>query len=193
MSVWFTADSHFNHENVIRYSERPFANLDEMTEAIIERWNAVVRPGDIVYHLGDFALSWGRKHQGTIDALLGRLCGNKWLIVGNHDRDEVRKNPRWNKVTPYHELKLDLGGPHKQWIVLCHYPMRTWNLGHYGAWMLHGHSHGNLVDQSGKILDVGVDCHGYRPVSLEAVAAWMAGRDIVAFDHRVARDNHGES
>lgn len=183
MAIWFTSDTHFNHANIIEYSSRPFDDLDDMTETMIARWNAVVHHSDTVYHLGDFALSWGKKHKELCDSLLERLHGQKWLIVGNHDRDEVVKNPRWHKVTHYHEIKLDLGGEHKQRIVMCHYAMRVWNQMHRGAWMLHGHSHGNLTDIGGKTLDVGVDVHGYAPVSVEAVKAFMDGRTVVECDH----------
>jgi calcineurin-like phosphoesterase family protein len=116
------------------------------------------------------------------------LRGQKWLVIGNHDRDEVTKNPRWAGVRHYHELKVDLGGEHKQRIVLCHYAMRTWNQSHRGAWMLHGHSHGSLTDVGGKIMDVGVDCHEGWPVSLEEVQQYMAGRPATSCDHHVPEE-----
>lgn len=55
MTVFFTSDTHYHHARVIHYSKRPFESVDEMGEALIANWNAVVRPGDLVYHLGDFA------------------------------------------------------------------------------------------------------------------------------------------
>lgn len=183
MTVWFTSDTHFNHPGIITHQPRPFTDLGEMTETIISRWNDVVRKGDIVYHLGDFALSWGKKHTEVIHTILTRLNGQKWLIVGNHDRDEVTRNPLWAKVAHYHEIKIDFGGVHKQRIVMCHYAMRVWNQMHRGSWMLHGHSHGNLTDIGGKSLDVGVDVHNYTPIHLEAVKAFMDTRMMVACDH----------
>lgn len=181
--IWFTADTHFNHANIVEYSSRPFRDLEEMTEAIIERWNDCVAAGDTVYHLGDFALSWGKKHAEVIDGILRRLRGQKWLITGNHDRDEVTKNPRWCKVTPYYEIKVDRGGVHKQRIVMCHYAMKVWNQNHRGSWMLHGHSHGNLAYSGGKTMDVGVDCHDFRPISIDEVEKEMAWRNVVSLDH----------
>jgi calcineurin-like phosphoesterase family protein len=185
MTIWFTSDTHFNHANIIEHSARPFADLDDMTETLIARWNERVNYSDTVYHLGDFALSWGKKHKSLVDGLLERLHGNKTLIVGNHDRDEVTKNPRWSAVKHYHELKIDLGGVHKQRIVLSHYAFRTWNQIHRGSWMLYGHSHSNLTDIGGKTMDVGVDCHDYYPIRVEQIAAFMAGRDIVSCDHHL--------
>ena len=183
MTIWFTSDTHYNHANIIEYSNRPFSDLEEMTEALIANWNSVVNHSDTVYHLGDFALSWGRKHKEFIDRLIERLNGQKWLIVGNHDRDEVTKNPRWGAVKHYHEIKVDLGGVHKQRIVMFHYSLRTWSQMHRGAWMLHGHSHGSLTDIGGKTMDVGVDVHGYKPISIEAIKAFMDGRPVVECDH----------
>lgn len=182
MTIFFTADTHFFHPNIVRYDRRPFANFEEMTEVLIKRWNARVRPGDTVYHLGDFALSAGIRSALPIENVFNSLSGHKWLIKGNHDRREVERC-RWVKVSDYHELKVDLGGEHKQRIVLFHYACRVWNQIHRGAWMLHGHSHGNLSDAGGKTLDVGVTCHDYAPVSLEEVAEYMKNREIVTVDH----------
>lgn len=181
--IYFTSDTHFNHENVIRHSARPFRDLTEMTDQLIARWNARVKPGDTVYHLGDFALSWGAKNQPLISLLLDSLQGQKWLIKGNHDRKEVTSCKQWVQVLDYRELKLDLGGLHRQRVVLSHYAMRTWNQSHRGSFMLHGHSHGSLSDLGGKIMDVGVDCCNYQPVSLDEVLEYMASRPSTAADH----------
>ena len=181
--IWFTADTHFNHAKIIGYSQRPFGDLAQMTEALIDGWNARVAKGDTVFHLGDFALSWGRKDKDTIDSILVRMNGQKWLIAGNHDRDEVTSNDRWVKVTPYHEISVPLTNGQKQRIVLCHYALRVWNGMGRGSWMLYGHSHGNLDDIGGKTTDVGVDKWDYAPISVEQLAVYMEPRAIVGYDH----------
>ena len=81
-NIWWTSDTHFYHANVIKYSKRPFANVEEMNAALVRNWVAVVQPGDTIYHLGDF--SFGRKEQN--EALLQQLHGHKHLILGNHDK-----------------------------------------------------------------------------------------------------------
>ena len=92
--TFFTADSHFGHESVIRMSNRPFATVDEMTREMIARWNAVVAPGDTVWHLGDFAFKMPVDGARKIfDALNGR----KRLVMGNHDKASVRDWP-WESV-----------------------------------------------------------------------------------------------
>lgn len=180
--IFFTADTHLNHANVIKLAKRPFTTIDEMHNTIITKWNATVSPGDTIYHLGDFALTWGKKHKNFIDDILSKLNGQKWLITGNHDRGEVYKSPRWHMIRDYYELKVDIGGCRKR-IVMSHYPLRVWNGMHRGSWMLHGHSHGNLVDIGGLTMDVGVDVNGFKPVSLEQVDWFMSGRKIVTCDH----------
>jgi calcineurin-like phosphoesterase family protein len=183
--IWFTSDTHFNHENIVKYSNRPFTDLGEMTEVLVKNWNEVVEKGDTVYHLGDFALSYGKQSVDVIDKLLSRLNGQKHLIKGNHDRKQVLDNSRWASVRDYHEIKVDLGGIHKQRIVMSHYAFRVWNQMHRGAWMLHGHSHGNLHHAEGKIMDVGVDCHFYRPISLDTVIKRMELCPISCYDHHI--------
>ena len=79
--IWFTSDTHFGHKNIIKFSERPFSDVEEMDEVMIRRWNEVVGKDDTVYHLGDFAfLSTGKLRQ-----LISRLNGKICLVNGNHD------------------------------------------------------------------------------------------------------------
>jgi len=159
--------------------------LPYMHEEIINRWNAVVTPRDAVYHLGDFALTWGKaKSWDEITKILGRLNGQKFLIKGNHDRDEVIKQPGWGWVRDYYELKLGMHVPDKQRVCLFHYSQRAWNQMHRGAWMLYGHSHGNLPDIGGKTLEMGMDASEFSPNSIEAIAEKMKHRPILlAGDH----------
>ncbi len=75
--VFFTADTHFGHENVIRFTERPFSSAQEMDEALIANWNARVHGGDKVYILGDMFF----RHPDP-ESILIRLKGQKHLIIG---------------------------------------------------------------------------------------------------------------
>jgi calcineurin-like phosphoesterase family protein len=73
MAVFFTSDTHFGHAAVIRSCERPFASADEMDEALIARWNARIKPGDTVYHLGDFCYRSDRAAPYYLDRLHGEI------------------------------------------------------------------------------------------------------------------------
>lgn len=78
--IYFTSDQHFGHRNIIGYCARPFADVDEMNEALVSRFNATVGPDDTTYHLGDFALD-----ERLVARFLPRLSGRHHLVMGNHD------------------------------------------------------------------------------------------------------------
>ncbi|MGD9682620.1 MAG: metallophosphoesterase [Candidatus Obscuribacterales bacterium] len=86
--IWVISDTHFNHGNIIDYCSRPFKGIREMDEEMIARWNAVVKPQDKVYHLGDVYMGASK---GYIEMVLSRLQGHKRLILGNHDngKDQI--------------------------------------------------------------------------------------------------------
>jgi calcineurin-like phosphoesterase family protein len=156
--IWFTADTHFGHQNIIEYCVRPYRTSSEMDVTLIANWNAVVHPSDTVYHLGDFC--W-RVHSPEL--LLNGLNGIKHLIWGNHDDEATIQARGWASSSPISEIVVD-----GQRITLCHYAMRSWNRSHRGAIMLHGHNHGKLPGNS-QSLDVGVDEWDFRPVSLREI------------------------
>lgn len=54
-----------------------------MNNALVSNWNKVVAPNDIVFHLGDFCFG-DRK---TWKSFCSKLNGTKYLIQGNHDRE----------------------------------------------------------------------------------------------------------
>lgn len=157
-----------------------------MNEMMIKNWNDLVAPGDQVFHLGDLGMTWGNDCREKVDGILMRLNGCKTLIKGNHDRREVYKSSKWHAVYDYHELKIDFGDKKKQKIALFHYPVISWNALARGSWMLHGHCHGNLPQPLGKIMDVGVDRHKYKPIHIDDVKSWMDHREI-----HLPGDHHG--
>lgn len=187
MSIWFTSDTHFGHANIIKYSNRPFTDVNEMNEALIRNWNDCVKDGDDIYHLGDFAFMTFDKFR----QLIYRLNGNIHFIRGNHDKMiDQNKNSllkgRFSSIQDYKELKVD-----GKMIVLFHYGQRVWNKSHHGSIHLYGHSHGSLPPH-GKSVDVGVDCkeitHEYRPVSVEEVFKYMETRQGEVVDHHGAKE-----
>jgi calcineurin-like phosphoesterase family protein len=142
----------------INISRRPFANTAEMDAAMVERWNAVVGPDDVVWHLGDVA-----RRPTDVAELLARLNGSKHLLRGNNDPDATLAADGWASVADYAEIELD-----GRQLVLCHYPFRSWNGQHRGALNLHGHSHGRLKPMP-RQFDVGVDVHDFAPILLDSL------------------------
>ncbi len=126
-----------------------------MDAALIESWNATVRPDDTIWHLGDFAV----RHPDPA-GLLATLNGAKHLVPGNNDPQSVRALPFWTSVSPLVEIVVD-----GTKLVLCHYALRTWPGQGRGALNLHGHSHGRLKPLP-RQFDVGVDARNYRPVQI---------------------------
>lgn len=179
--IYFTADTHFRHYNILKYCNRPFTLIEEMDNVFIDNINRVVRPEDTLYHLGDFA--FGREND--IIGIRSRInCRNIILIYGNHDKTIRQMHFAVKRLffRDCHELlEIKIGG---QSITLCHYAMKVWNKSYYGAWMLYGHSHGSLPDDPNSLsIDCGVDCHNYSPISFSQVHDIMSKKTWKAIDH----------
>ena len=194
-NLLFTSDTHYYHKKIIEYCHRPFGSVEEMNEAMIDRWNSKVKPEDEVYHIGDFALKCSVPE---VENIVRRLNGHIHLILGNHDlkNKSVMRAGGFVEKVHYKELKV---GDLK--IVLCHYPFLTWNKSHRGSWSLHGHCHGTLKNpkcpfclksQEGLLarrLDVGVDCWNFEPVSFDELAVVMEKVKFEPVDHHEEKED----
>jgi len=181
--VWFTSDSHASHRNIIKYCNRPFKSVEEMNAKLIENWNALIEPGGLTFHLGDFCF-------GTIENwkdFRSQLNGDIILIKGNHDKFQNGQIKHlFLDVFDFLEIDVkDEDAPNGwQHITLCHYALRVWNRSHYGAYSLFAHSHGTLPDDPNSLsFDVGVDCHNYKPISYNRVKEIMATKTFEPIDH----------
>lgn len=163
--TFFTADTHFSHDNIRKYCNRPFDTAEEMNEVMIERWNSVVKQGDLIYHLGDF--SWGDPIP-----ILEQLNGQVYYIIGNHDKRNYRVLQEHQKIVWMKDL-FTLKHDGKS-TTLCHYAMYRWPKAHFNEWHLFGHTHGTLAGV-GKSFDVGVDANDFTPLSWEQVVEKMKG------------------
>ncbi len=140
---YYIADLHFFHEALNRKMDcRGFANVEEMNEYMIQKWNGKVRRNDDVVVLGD--LSWGKAKE--TNEVLKRLNGKLYLIQGNHDRFVSGRKAlldRFEWIKPYEELY-----DNTRKVILCHYPIVCYN-GQYRldkdgkprTYMLYGHVH----------------------------------------------------
>ena len=118
--IYFTADTHFGHENIIKFCNRPFASIEEMDEVLIANWNERVRGNDTVFILGDmfFRIS-------DAEPVLKRLKGKKRLIVGNHDSSWMKKVDLTRYFESVDTFLETSDGQHG--LTLCHYPLLSWN------------------------------------------------------------------
>lgn len=183
MGRHFSSDEHFDHHNIIGYCSRPFPTVEEMNFEMVERWNSTVAPGDEVWCLGDASL--GKGLSGL--AYIGLLNGYKILVPGNHDKvacyhkgaqaaralylaagfDEIVDGP----------VSLEIAGRR---VLVDHFPYLGDSHGRdryvqqrpvdRGGWLLHGHVH-DLWRQRDRMINVGVDAWGGRPVSEDELAA----------------------
>lgn len=151
-TLWFTADLHLGHTNIIRYQNRPFNDIQEMDAKLILAINACVMPGDTLWVLGDFSF------QNPSQYLERITCKDVRLIRGNHDNKQAHH--RFMHCYDLYAIKFG-----EQRVVLCHYPLLRWRASHHGSWHLFGHCHGKLIHPSPNAMDVGVDVHNYQPLS----------------------------
>lgn len=169
--IYFISDTHFNHENIIKYCNRPFNNVEEMNEAIIAKWNEVIKEDDEVYHLGDFAL--GRKE--NIAKITSKLNGVKYIIRGNHDRWSAKTYEELGfKVLRNPPIRID---SHK--IILSHIPIPDKQMPE-GYINVHGHIHNKKLYECiekyepslysiDKHINISCDITEFKPVSIEKI------------------------
>lgn len=158
--IYFTADFHFGHQNVIDYCKRPWTNANKMEQVLVANYRKLVTPEDTVYILGDLTLA-GPQNRGYLDRIVEALPGTKHFILGNHDKFNpfVYVDAGFRTV----HTALDIGE-----FVLVHDPVNCL-VDQTRKWLC-GHVH-NLfkMNRHGNVLNVGVDQWGYYPVSIEEV------------------------
>lgn len=173
-NIFFTSDLHFWHKNIIRYADRPYKNVDEMNDSIIDNWNAKIGKKDTVYILGDVSFKGLKDTQHLLD----QLNGKKVLIIGNHDNPSIISY----FDEKYDMLGLDVMDDEEGMLVhchLCHYPLEQWNKMAHGSINLHGHCHGSIDEDdkhNHKRLDVGVDSHNMTPISWNEIKEILTKR-----------------
>lgn len=164
MTIWLTADLHLDHENILKYCNRPFHSVGEMNSVLLWNIAETVKSDDTLYVLGDLAFREETFRESR--AMLKELC-DVLFVHGNHD------SKKWAKTDP---LALDFRH-NKRHFYCCHYP---WQSFRPNTVMLHGHTHGNPIEPSKDSrqlmrYDVGVDTvwsgRKYFPVSIEQVEA----------------------
>ena len=180
--IWFTADTHFGHHNIIAACGRPWETADQMADALIASINNRVLLNDSLYILGDFSYRLSRDKACALRRRI--ICEHVHLVNGNHDKnwidypaDERGRHP-FETVQDYLELKLEDGRK----AALFHYPMLEWDGAYYDAIHLHGHIHsrGSAYNEQNRSegryrYDVGVDANGYAPVSLDHILTFFEG------------------
>ena len=163
-TMWWTSDHHFGHANIIRYCARPFTSVDEMDESMVQRWNTLVQPDDVVIVVGDFSF----RDEARTTEIVSRLHGEKVLIRGNHDKrktDTYWRRVGFRDVAPSMHVELEQIG--RVWVKHEPEPYgSTWPV------QLNGHVHEKwktkAYQSTGQVyINVGVDQWGFAPVSTQ--------------------------
>jgi calcineurin-like phosphoesterase family protein len=171
--LFYTSDEHYDHNNIIKFCKRPYTNVYEMKEALIENHNKRVGQYDLTYHLGD--MFWRTCTVKEAHEILGRLNGKHFLLLGNHDEVALQ-------VAGLFEWVKDvvMAGP-KPGVWLSHYAHRSWPKSHQGSYHLFGHTHAVLPDFRYSH-DAGVDANSYRPRSWDEIDAHMKAKGVLPPD-----------
>ncbi len=150
------SDTHFGHFNILKFenAHRPFSNIDEHDECLIDKWNAVVRHNDVVWHLGDVLFG---KHKFP---LLERLNGTKHLVLGNHDHYPLALYQQYfKKIKPYHIVNG---------CILSHIPVHPNQLAFRFKRNIHGHMHSHSIADE-RYTNVSVECTNLEPRLLSEI------------------------
>ena len=170
--IYFTADWHLEHFNIIRYCNRPFKSTHSMQQELIRNFNTRVGPEDATFHIGDFTML-GAGQMGKVERVIPKLNGAHHLILGNHDR-----------MKPFQYVDVGFTSVHTsfpleyKWakFVLVHDPS-VYHILDDDVYLLHGHIHTLYRDllPEKKVINVGVDVWDYKPVSVEEILELIAG------------------
>ena len=173
--IFVTSDTHFCHDSPTIWKNRGFSSLEAMNEALVKRWNKIVKKTDTVYHLGDVIVSDNKKDYEYLKRLNGKII----LMIGNHDTDARIK-------LMFSELGSKISGGeyatrfkfNKTPFYVSHFPTIASKIDgkQFSQHIigLHGHIHNKthwIDPQNPFMYDAGVDSHNFAPVSLDEVVA----------------------
>ena len=158
--VFFTADLHFGHKNIIKYCNRPYPSIESMNESIVEIWNKYVPNDADVFILGDVAFSMTKN---KIRELLNSMNGRKHLVIGNHDKLDELPLDCFVHISMQDQIVIKTEGEDSTssytTVILSHYPLMRWAGCSRGVFSLHGHEHGTIKNKDYMLnqMDVGWD------------------------------------
>ena len=178
MSVYYTADWHLNHENLIKRKARKASSVVEINELIISNVNEVVGEQDTLYILGDLTMSNAENLRALMDMLQSVKCKNIQVLKGNHDSLHDLAILKGNKIiNNWHTFKTitDTAFGIEIPVALSQYPILDYHSQVEPMLCLHGHSHGCLKPRPVDLFDVGVDVWNFKPVTLEQVLSAYYG------------------
>ena len=208
--VWFTADLHFHHKNILRHQSNRIKamnlkdenDIDGHDKYLMDMWLNTVKRGDHVYILGDLIMSNRDSSVKLLHKMKSKGC-RIHLIVGNHDSSTNKLTDLFDSIdlikvvdfkkTAFPFLDEDFT------CVLCHYPMKTWPRKCFGSINLFGHIHNNApwvdTETDDLCLNVGIDTSfaNYQLLSLEQIYDWykhkLNGLSPTEYIEKITKEN----
>jgi calcineurin-like phosphoesterase family protein/2'-5' RNA ligase len=181
--IFLISDTHFDHENIIRYCHRPFKSVTEMNKTLVDRWNSKVGKDDTVYFMGDLTLE-----REKLDYWLGKLNGKIKFIRGNHDKGMITKAEELQDRCP-----LVYKG-HK--FLLTHDPNRPAN---WDGWLIHGDKHNNslenypFMNHEKKTINICSELVGYTPISIDTIILNLSKNEQKNYRYYEGEQDHQNS
>lgn len=154
--LFVISDTHFCHNNIIKYCNRPFKDADEMNQVLIDNWNKTVNKDDVILHLGDITAGAGKQKDLKTQEILLKLNGRKLFIRGNHD----------NGISCVQMLDAMSFFWHGIKIHCTHVP--DYKFQPFGDFHLHGHIHQNTINLDNSF-NCSVENINYTPVRLSEI------------------------
>ena len=176
--IFFTSDTHFNHDREFVYSPRGFKTIQEMNGTLVKNWNETVGNDDDIYVLGDFFLGTDFNY---IQEVLNKLNGRIHLVTGNHDTpSKIIEYTSWNNIVEIADA-LHIRYKKREFF-LGHYPVLTASLEQdpdKAVINLFGHTHSKdkFYEDRPYMYNVAVDANDNKPVEIEEI--------LTAFNNKV--------
>lgn len=170
-NIWVTSDTHYNHAAILGFVDyqgqrvRDFASVEEMNECLLDSWNSVVKPGDLVYHLGDVFMG----DKDTFERDWPKFNGSKRLVFGNHDDPKYlmrgsffQKGGMWRMFAEHNILATHT----------CQHPLGLFRGKDLEKPMLNVHGHIHRLDSPiGPYFNISVEKTNYVPMHIEEIGA----------------------
>jgi calcineurin-like phosphoesterase family protein len=191
MNTWVYSDPHWDHHNILRFCDRPFKDIKEMQDVMIDRFNSVIRDGDEVWCFGDFSMN-----EKTVPAILPRIRAKQFLVLGNHDRAHPVHGKK-SEAAKQRYLQYGFAGVYQElqnWFgfTVNHLPYLGSEAGAHGVkfaqyrpvdkggWLLNGHEHSKPEDKvKVRRIDCGVDAWGYRLIHIDELIAIRDKQNLI--------------
>lgn len=208
--LFITSDTHYGHSNICagstKWSDtrnlRNYSSLEEMNAALVDGINQLVGENDILIHLGDWSFGGFDNIKQFRDRI---VCKTIHLFLGNHDhhilndRDGCRS--LFTSVSHYDELTVkwhrsaDSQEKNTTRFVLMHFPIASWENMQRGVIHLHGHVHLSPSNRigPGRMMDVGVEGNGMKPLEFREILRLMRDRPVKGLmetDHHEQTENY---